>query len=192
MRTQIKKRNAIKRSTTQLQRDWVRVISDQRYWRLTSLVASCKELRTVIERYFHRGYENKVILDFLKRHHGITISIATLKRRLRDYGLRRRGVDVEEDQLENVIRQEMSGPGEFRGYGPFGIHWDREAGSLSFFENSTPQQHSKGEAEDWQDEPTQVMVPISAGMLMVRILFNLPFTWRFSCQNNVYEDSKFL
>ena len=75
-----------------------------------------EELRTVIERYFHRGYENKVILDFLNRHHGITISISTLKRRLRDYGLRRRGVNVEEDQLENVIRQEMSGPGELRGY----------------------------------------------------------------------------
>ena len=44
--------------------------------------------REMTEYYFHCGYENKVILDFLASHHGISMSLSTLKRRLREYGLR--------------------------------------------------------------------------------------------------------
>ena len=47
-------------------------------------------LRLLIERYFNLGFENQVILDFLKNRHGITISLSTLKHRLRDYGPKRR------------------------------------------------------------------------------------------------------
>ena len=57
------------------------------------------ELRSLLEYYFHIGYET-----------------ATLKRRLRDYSLRRRGMDIEEEKPREIIQQEISGPGELRGY----------------------------------------------------------------------------
>ena len=47
-----------------------------------------RELRLLVERYCHLGLKNQVILDFLKNRHGIPISLSTLKRRLRDYGLK--------------------------------------------------------------------------------------------------------
>ena len=37
-----------------------------------------RELRLLVERYFHLGFKNQIILDFLKNHHGIPISLSTL------------------------------------------------------------------------------------------------------------------
>ena len=73
-------------------------------------------LKQLIERYFHLGYENNVIIDVLKCQHDIQISFSNLKRRLQDYGLNRRRVDVDENQLRQLIQTEISGPGELRGY----------------------------------------------------------------------------
>ena len=53
-----------------------------------------EELRPLVEHYFHLGFENQVIFDFLNNRHAVRLSLATLKRRLRDYGLSRRGLDV--------------------------------------------------------------------------------------------------
>ena len=75
-----------------------------------------RELRLLIERYFHLGFENQVILDFLKNRHGITISLSTLKRRLRDYGLKRRGAQIEDQEVREILLREISGPGQLRGY----------------------------------------------------------------------------
>ena len=47
--------------------------------------------RRIIENYFNQGFQNDVILAFLKLH-GVEMSLRTLKRRLHYYGLRRRGV----------------------------------------------------------------------------------------------------
>ena len=66
----------------------------------------------LIKQYFQRGYENKVIVDFLHFQHGIHVSLITLKRRLQDYGLRRRGVNIDENQLRELIQNEISGPGQ--------------------------------------------------------------------------------
>ena len=74
------------------------------------------EQRALIEKYFHQGYENKVILAFLEAYHEIRISLSTLKRRLHDYGLNRRGSDINNSSLRDLILQEMAGPGELRGY----------------------------------------------------------------------------
>ena len=60
--------------------------------------------RSLIQNYFHLGYENEVILQFLVDYHGIKMSVSTLKRRLRDYGLKRRGNEVDVDQLRDIIR----------------------------------------------------------------------------------------
>ena len=73
-------------------------------------------LRLLVERYFHLGFKNQVILDFLKNCHGIPISLSTLKRRLRDYGLKRRGGQIEDQELRERSLREISGPGQIRGY----------------------------------------------------------------------------
>ena len=53
-----------------------------------------REVRQLIEHYFHRGFQNQVIVDFLNNRHAVTMSLSTLQRRLRDYGLSRPDVDV--------------------------------------------------------------------------------------------------
>ena len=74
-----------------------------------------RELRLLIERYFHLGFENQIILDFLKNRHRITISPSTLKRRLRDNCLKRRGTQIEDQELREILLREISGPGQLRG-----------------------------------------------------------------------------
>ena len=74
------------------------------------------DIKEIIEYYFHCGYENKIILEFLAIHHGINISLSTLKRRLREYGLRRRNLELDEQMIRNLIEIETNGPGELRGY----------------------------------------------------------------------------
>ena len=45
------------------------------------------------------------------------MSLATLKQvRLRDYGLSRSYIEVDDQQLREVVQSEISGPGELRGY----------------------------------------------------------------------------
>mgnify|MGYP001799269273 FL=1 len=72
-------------------------------------------LRSLIERFFQQEYDNRVILDFLKSQ-SVEINLATLKRQLQDYGLRRNNVEIEEETLKTIIRETMAGPGELRGY----------------------------------------------------------------------------
>lgn len=54
-------------------------------------------------------------MQFLVDYHGIKMSVSTLKRRLRDYGLKRRGNEVDVDQLRDIIRNEISGSGQALG-----------------------------------------------------------------------------
>ena len=75
-----------------------------------------RELRLLMKRYFDLGFENQVILDFLKNRHGITISLSTLKSRLCDYGLKRRSAQIEDQELREILLCEISGPGQLRGY----------------------------------------------------------------------------
>ena len=53
----------------------------------------------LISSYFKQGYTNLEMLEFLKLH-GITISISTLKRRLRSLGLSRRAANMPLDELK--------------------------------------------------------------------------------------------
>ena len=55
-------------------------------------------------------------MQFLVDYHGIKMSLSTLKRRLRDYGLKRRGNEVDVDQLRDIIRNEISGSCQALGY----------------------------------------------------------------------------
>ena len=75
-----------------------------------------KEVRRLIEHYFHLGFQNQVVVDFLNNRHAVTMSHSTLKRRLRDYGLSRRSVDVSDHEVREILQREISGPGELRDY----------------------------------------------------------------------------
>ena len=72
--------------------------------------------RDVIEHYFHLGYTNEIILEFLKRFHHIEISLRTVKRRLRSFGSRRKRNIIDEARIRAVIIRELSGPGRLQGY----------------------------------------------------------------------------
>ena len=61
----------------------------------------------LISSYFKQGYTNLEMLEFLKLH-GITISISTLKRRLRTLGLSRRPANMPLDELKGIIERESS------------------------------------------------------------------------------------
>ena len=70
-----------------------------------SFAMDSREVRRLIEHYFHRGFQNQVIVDFLNNRHGVTMSLSTLKRRLRDYGLSRRGVDVSDHEVRDIVQR---------------------------------------------------------------------------------------
>ena len=97
-----------------------RSLASIRYWGelLGRAVKPCKmaDEKSVILNYFHLGYENEVILQFLVDYHGNKMSLSTLKRWLRDHGLKRRGNEVDVDQLRDIIRKEISGSGQALGY----------------------------------------------------------------------------
>ena len=66
--------------------------------------------REIITRYFHLGYPNEVIREFLSNYHDIVMSLRTLKRRLSDFGLRRNMIDHEniERRIREAIENEIS------------------------------------------------------------------------------------
>ncbi len=69
------------------------------------------DLKDTVCVYFKYGFQYKVILLFLSLYHGINISLRTLKRRLRDYGLERRNRAPNMSAVWNTIRNELQGPG---------------------------------------------------------------------------------
>ena len=75
--------------------------------------------REIIEHYFHRGYEYKSIVLLLAKYHDIRLSERSLKRKLKDFGLKRREhVDENlEIRVRNIITEELSaGPDRLNGY----------------------------------------------------------------------------
>ena len=76
--------------------------------------------REIVTRYFHLGYPNEVIRQFLSNYHDIVMSLRTgLKRRLSGFGLRRNMIDHEniERRIREVIENEISnGSGASLGY----------------------------------------------------------------------------
>ena len=73
--------------------------------------------KEIIESYFYAGYEYNAILSFLCEHHAITMSLSTLKRRLKHYGLKRKtGDEVNNNELTEIIRKEIDGSSCVSGY----------------------------------------------------------------------------
>ena len=57
-----------------------------------------------IRDYFKKGFTYDEILALIDKYHGIRMSIATLKRRIKEYGLKRRNVRYDLNSVRNKIR----------------------------------------------------------------------------------------
>ena len=69
-----------------------------------------------IRDYFNKGFTYNEILALLERYHDIRMSIATLKRRSKEYGLKRRNLDYDLDSIRDKIRSLLDGPECMGGY----------------------------------------------------------------------------
>jgi len=76
---------------------------------------SGKPLNDLITEMFHRGYPYDVIVSLLEKQ-GHKMHVRTLKRKLSDLRLRRKGNNFEESEIELLIRREVEGPGRLAGY----------------------------------------------------------------------------
>ena len=62
----------------------------------------------ILTIYFEKGFQYDKIL--LAKFHNRSMSLRTLKSRLKLYGLSRRSVNVDEELVRRRIRQELDGP----------------------------------------------------------------------------------
>ena len=75
------------------------------------------DLQVIIIGYFISGFEHEAIIGFLSKYHDVEMSIATLKLRLKAYGLKRRNaMNVSDRDLQNMVRNELDGPSCVAGY----------------------------------------------------------------------------
>lgn len=66
--------------------------------------------------YFNKGFTYNEILALLDKYHGVRMSIATLKRRLKEYGLKRRYMEYDVGSVRDKIRSLLDGPDCMGGY----------------------------------------------------------------------------
>ena len=69
-----------------------------------------------IRYYFFRGFEYKEIILLLLKNHGIEMSLRTLKRRIKSYGLRRQQPEYNIDQVRASVQTIIDGHGSLQGY----------------------------------------------------------------------------
>ena len=122
----------------------------------------------LISNYFKQGYSNKEIMEFLKLH-GVVLSLSTLKRRLRNLGLRRRfnkEYRVPDDILRVYIECELAGSGCFVGYRNMwarlrkrGMHVERER-VMKLLRDIDPE----GKEKDFEGEATMQKDPTIFGI----------------------------
>ena len=80
------------------------------------MLHSSSEERSDIEHHFERGFRYGTIVKFLEKYYEICRNLRTLKRRLREYGLRRRNEVHSEYEVREVIKREIGGPSSLPGY----------------------------------------------------------------------------
>ena len=83
---------------------------------MAALLLPTGDEKDITTYYFSRGYEYNAIVHFLAKFHDITMSIRTLKNRLRQYQLRRRTPTYDLNLVREAILRELSGPGCSSGY----------------------------------------------------------------------------
>ena len=67
------------------------------------------DLKSLLTSYFNRGFTYEEIRRFLDKNHDRCLSIATLKRRMKDFGLKRRDADYDEMEVREHIRKQLDG-----------------------------------------------------------------------------------
>ena len=70
----------------------------------------------IIESYFNGGYQYTELVGLLEKYHGVTITLSTLKRKLREYSLRRRGNNYDEVTVRELITRGRNDAGRLGGY----------------------------------------------------------------------------
>lgn len=70
----------------------------------------------LLRYYFFRGFTYEEIRMFLEKHHDINMSIRTLKRRIKSYGLRRQQADYDIGSVRAAIQDIVDGHGCLQGY----------------------------------------------------------------------------
>ena len=65
---------------------------------------------------FFRGFEYKEIILLLLKNHGIEMSLRTLKRRIKSYGLRRQQPEYNIDQVRASVSTIIDGHGSLQEY----------------------------------------------------------------------------
>ena len=71
--------------------------------------------RTIITDYFYLGLRYSRIVQLLSKYHGIQMSKSILKRRLKEYNLKKHD-NVPVELLHCIIQREVIGPAAFSGY----------------------------------------------------------------------------
>ena len=84
-----------------------------RHWSSSSTDEEIDE-KELITFYFNRGFSYNEIIQFLAKEHNISISYKTLCRRLKTYGLHRRGFNEQADS-EDMLEGPLNGPGSCGG-----------------------------------------------------------------------------
>ena len=74
------------------------------------------DIDEIITEYFHRGYQYGAIVRLLEEHHRVKIHVRTLKRKLKEFGLKRSEADYDEATVCQCIEQEMQEAGTLAGY----------------------------------------------------------------------------
>lgn len=72
--------------------------------------------REAVTHYFRRGFRYDTVISFLHEYHGISMSVRTLKRRLREYGLAKSDDSISEETVRQIIEKEIKGPSSMLGY----------------------------------------------------------------------------
>lgn len=70
----------------------------------------------LIQKYFSEGHTHEVILDFLETKHNISMSLSTLKRKLKNAGLTRKTDFTPIATVHAAITHELRGSGQLLGY----------------------------------------------------------------------------
>jgi hypothetical protein len=74
------------------------------------------EIEELIPFYFYKGFTYQEICQFLSQYHNKEMSLSTLKRRIKQLGLRRRNAEYDIELVRNTIVSLLEGPDSSHGY----------------------------------------------------------------------------
>ena len=69
-----------------------------------------------IKYYFKQNFTNQAIRCFMEKYPSMNISLRTLKRKLKDLGLKKCNNNVADAVVRQIIVRELNGPNSSRGY----------------------------------------------------------------------------